>query len=115
MGTLLRWSIYLPLAVLIIWFALANRGSVTISLDALQTGDLAAYRFEAPLFLVVMAAMAIGVVAGGLASWLSHGSVRRSARLARAEAKRAQDELDKLRRQALAELPSANTAKRTTG
>ena len=111
MRSLLRWTIYLPLAVAILWFALANRGSVEISLDALRTGDLADYTFRAPLFLVVMAAMAIGVLAGGTASWLSHSGVRRAARLARADAAKAQSELDKMRAAALANLPSAVTKK----
>lgn len=107
MRSLLRWTIYLPLGLAILWFALANRGSVQISLDALQTGDLADYTFQAPLFLVVIGAMAIGVLAGGMASWLSHAGVRRAARVARAEAARAQAELDKMRATALANLPSA--------
>jgi uncharacterized integral membrane protein len=115
MLSLLRWTVYLPLALLIIWFALANRGWVTISLDPSQTGEFAQYNFEAPLFLVVMASMAIGVFVGGLQSWVSHRSVRRAARLARTEAAKAQSEVEKLRQAALANLQSAAGAKRTAG
>jgi uncharacterized integral membrane protein len=114
MKSLLRWTIYLPLALAILWFAMANRGSVKISLDAFQTGDFADYEFSAPLFLVVMTAMAIGVLAGGLASYLSHAGVRRAARFARAEAAKAKSEVDKLRAEGLANLPSV-AAKRATG
>ena len=111
MRSVLRWAVYLPLALAILWFAMANRGSVPVSLDPFQTGNLAAYTFEVPLFLVVMAAMAIGVVAGGLASWLSHASVRRAARVARADAAKAKSELDKMRATALANLPGAAAKK----
>jgi hypothetical protein len=112
MISLLRWTVYLPLALLILWFALANRGWVKISLDASQTGEFAKYSFEAPLFLVVMTGMAIGVLAGGVACWFGHRSVRRAARVARAEAAKAQAEVEKLRQAALANLPSADGPRR---
>lgn len=116
MKSLLRWTVYLPLALLMLWFALANRGWVRISLDASQTGEFARYTFEAPLFLVVMTGMAIGVLAGGAACWLNHRGVRRDARIARAEAVKAQAEVEKLRQAALANLPgSGNGSKRFAG
>jgi hypothetical protein len=66
------------------------------------------------LFLVVLTAAALGVIAGGASSWLSHRQVRRVAKRALAEAAKAKEEVEQLRRQALASLPSApgqNTAR----
>ena len=114
MRSLLRLFVYLPLALLILFFALANRGSVKISLDPFPGGALTGPSFEAPLFLVVLTSAALGVVAGGASSWLSHRQVRRVAKRAVAEAAKAKDEVEQLRRQALASLPSAsgqNTAR----
>jgi len=70
--------ILVPLAALIVAFAVANRENVTISFD-----PFSAQRVDAvtqPLFVVILAALIIGVVIGGLASWLRHGKWRRLAR-----------------------------------
>jgi uncharacterized integral membrane protein len=70
--------ILVPLAALIVAFAVANRESVTISFD-----PFSAQRVDAvtqPLFVVILAALIVGVVIGGLASWLRHGKWRRLAR-----------------------------------
>jgi len=115
MRSLLRWTVYLPLALLILYFAMANRGSITISLDALKIGDLSKYSFQAPLFLVVLTATALGVLAGGASCWISHRGLRRDARIARADAAKAQGEIEKLRQQALANLPGAGGPKRLRG
>jgi uncharacterized integral membrane protein len=105
MRTLLRLIIFVPLGLLILFFAMANRTSVKISLDPFPEPDSGGLSFDAPLFLVVMASVAIGVLAGGVSSWLSHLSVRRAARQARAEAFRARGEMEELRQQALGSLP----------
>jgi uncharacterized integral membrane protein len=107
MRSLLRVIVYVPLGLLILFFALANRGSVKISLDPFPGGELGGASFEAPLFLVVLAAAALGVVAGGASSWLRHRQSRRIARQALSEAAKSKEEVEQLRRQALASLPSA--------
>jgi uncharacterized integral membrane protein len=118
MRSLLRLLVYVPLGLLILFFALANRGSVKISLDPFPGGELSGPSFEAPLFLVVLASVGLGVIAGGASSWLSHRQVRRFAKQAQAEAVKAKEEVERLRRQALASLPSASgqdLARRTNG
>ncbi len=111
MRSLLRLLVYIPLGLLILYFALANRGSVKISLDPFPGGEASALSFEAPLFLVVLTAVAIGVIAGGASSWLTHAPLRRTARQARAEASKARSEVEQLRQQTLANLPSAGVGK----
>ena len=105
MKSVLRIIVFVPLALIILFFAMANRGSVRIGLDPFAPPD-GGLSFEAPMFLVVLASMALGVLAGGVSSWLGHLSVRRAAKVARAEARKTRIEIEKLRQQALAELPS---------
>ena len=55
--------------------------------------------------------MALGVLAGGASTWVSHLPVRRAAKVARAEVKKTKVEIDKLRQQALSSLPTEPDAK----
>lgn len=92
----LKALILLPVALVIILLAVANRSPVLLSLDPFAKGapDIA---FSVPLYGVIFAAVAIGVVIGGIGTWLSAGSTRRAARLSRREAKRLRQETDRLR------------------
>lgn len=87
MKTLLRLIIFLPLGLVLIAFALANRHLVTVGIDpfaSLQpSGGMAL-----PLFVVVFATLMLGVLIGGFASWIGQGRHRRAARQARAEVER---------------------------
>jgi peptidoglycan biosynthesis protein MviN/MurJ (putative lipid II flippase) len=107
MKSILRVIVFVPLALVILFFSMANRGSVRIGLDPFASNDgSSGLSFEAPIFLVVLASMAIGVLAGGVSSWLGHLPVRRAAKVARAEARKTRVEIEKLRQQALASLPA---------
>jgi uncharacterized integral membrane protein len=112
MKAALRVLVYVPLGAMILLFALANHGLVKVSLDPFPNEEFQLGSFEAPLFLVVLAGMALGVLAGGFTSWLAHFSVRRAAKEARAELARARAETEDLRRQALTSLsPQASAAR----
>jgi uncharacterized integral membrane protein len=111
MKSILRVIVFVPLALIILFFSMANRGSVRIGLDPFAPSDGSGPSFEAPIFLVVLASMAIGVLAGGISSWLGHLSVRRAAKIARAEARKTRVEIEKLRQQALASLPADKRVK----
>ncbi|CCJ06700.1 LapA family protein [Methylocystis sp. SC2] len=111
MKSILRVIIFVPLALIILFFSMANRGLVRIGLDPFAPSDGSGPSFEAPIFLVVLASMAIGVLAGGISSWLGHLSVRRAAKVARAEARKTRVEIEKLRQQALASLPADKRVK----
>lgn len=92
----LKALILLPVALLVILLAIANRAPATLSLDPFAKGapELAV---TAPLYGLLLAAVALGVVIGGVGAWLSAGDRRRSGRAARREAKRLRTEADRLR------------------
>jgi uncharacterized integral membrane protein len=106
MKTVFRIIFFVPLALIILFFAMANRTPVQIGLDPFLAPGETGPSFEAPLFLVVLVSMALGVVAGGASTWVSHLPVRRAAKVARAEVKKTKVEIDKLRQQALSSLPA---------
>jgi uncharacterized integral membrane protein len=89
----LKYLIYIPVAALLIAFALANHEFVRVSLDPFTNRDNAALSFDAPLFVVMILAGMVGVVAGGLAVWFGQGRYRRAARRLRSEAERLKADL----------------------
>jgi hypothetical protein len=95
--------VLIPLAIVLIALSVANRHSVVFSLD--PVGTLPALAFTVPLFVLLFAALGIGVLAGGVATWLRQGRWRRLARQERAEAERLNAEAARLR-QRIAEIPA---------
>jgi uncharacterized integral membrane protein len=71
--------VLVPLAAIIIAFAVANRETVTVSFDPFSGNDPAA-TVSLPLFALVILLLIIGVLIGGLASWLRQGKWRGAAR-----------------------------------
>ena len=78
--------ILVPLAIIVIAFAVANRQIVTVSLDPFN-GTAPAASLTLPLFALVIVLLIIGVVIGGTAAWLRQGRWRRSARRLEREVK----------------------------
>ncbi|HEY6518064.1 MAG TPA: LapA family protein [Roseiarcus sp.] len=73
-------------AVILLGFAFANHHDVIVSFDPFAAIDNAALSFPVPLFVVVIVAAMLGVVAGAAATWLSQGRHRRASRQSRREA-----------------------------
>jgi uncharacterized integral membrane protein len=71
--------VLVPLAVVIIAFAVANRHSVMVSFDPFDASEPAG-AVTLPLFALIIVVLIIGVVIGGAASWLRQGKWRGSAR-----------------------------------
>jgi uncharacterized integral membrane protein len=69
--------IVLPLAILMIAFAVANRRIVTVSLDPFGGSDSGV---SLPLFVLIILLLIIGVLIGGLAAWVRQGKWRSAAR-----------------------------------
>jgi uncharacterized integral membrane protein len=77
--------ILVPLAIVIIAFAVANRQAVTLSFDPFSATAPAA-ALNVPLFVIVLVTLIVGVIVGGLAVRLGHGRWRRMARRLEREA-----------------------------
>jgi len=71
--------VLVPLAIIIVAFAVANRHLVTVSFDPFGGGEPAA-SVTLPLFALIIVLLIIGVAIGGFASWLRHGKWRGAAR-----------------------------------
>jgi uncharacterized integral membrane protein len=84
MRSLLNWVLFLPLALLIVIFAVVNRQAVTVVIDPFGS-DIPGLRFEAPLFAVLFLSLALGILIGGAVTWIRQGRHRRALRDARVE------------------------------
>src|SRR5690242_7251129 len=71
----LKALILLPIAILIILLAVANRAPVQLSLDPFSQ-DAPEIATNLPLFAVIFASVMVGIVIGGTATWLSQGKHR---------------------------------------
>ncbi len=89
-------------AIVFLAFAFANRHWVTVSFDPIAPGGVPALAIEAPLFVALIVAMMIGVVAGGATTWFAQGKHRRAARQNRAEADKWRAEAEAAKAHALA-------------
>ncbi len=96
---LIGWFVLVPLSVLLVLFALANRQVVHVGLDPFGREPALLPGFDIPLFGVIYAMLLAGVLLGGLAVWLTQGRHRRERRQFRREAERLGRELDGARRQ----------------
>ena len=85
---LAKFMVAAILAIVVLLFAFANRQLVSVSFDPFASVDASAFAIAAPLFLVLMATLIVGVVVGGASVWLSQGRFRRAARQSRAEVER---------------------------
>lgn len=94
----LKALILLPIAILIVLLAVANRAPVTLSLDPFSQ-DAPEFATQLPLFAVIFAAVMVGVLIGGTASWLAQGKTRKARRQFRREANQLRHETERLRTQ----------------
>lgn len=88
----LVWIITLPVALLVILFALMNRQEVTLSLWPLP------WDIAAPLFLFTLGAIVFGFFFGALSAYLSGATTRRKLRAANRALSDVKDELAILKR-----------------
>jgi uncharacterized integral membrane protein len=87
--------ILLPIAIVVIVLSVANREVVSFSLDPI--GDGAGWSVDAPFYVFLFAAVALGTVIGGVAAWIRQGRWRHAARIERANAERLRRETKDLR------------------
>lgn len=87
--------IVIPLAIVIVAFAVANRHGVTVSFDPLDAAN-PAFSITLPLFVVIFILLILGVIVGGIAAWLRQASWRRSARRLDSEVRQLREEIARL-------------------
>jgi uncharacterized integral membrane protein len=88
--------VVIPLGLIFIVFAVANRHLVTVSFDPFNSTD-PSVAVTLPLFVVIIGVAILGVVAGGSATWFRQRHWRRAARQHEADALAAKAQLADLR------------------
>jgi uncharacterized integral membrane protein len=105
----LKMLVAIPAALAIVLFAVANRQSVRVSFDPFSREAPAAF-IDVPLFAVALAALALGIVLGGVAAWLAQGHHRKAERQLKREVSRLANETASLKavtpESSLASLPA---------
>jgi len=76
--------VLVPLAIVLILFAIANREMITLSLDPFDA-TRPAFTYRMPLFFLIFILLFVGVLVGGTAAWLRQSKWRRVARRLRDE------------------------------
>ena len=92
--------VLIPLGVIFVVFAVANRHAVTVSFDPFNSTD-PSLGVRLPLFVVIIAVAILGVVAGGTATWFRQRHWRRAARQHQADAQQMRAQLSDLRANAM--------------
>jgi uncharacterized integral membrane protein len=90
------YLVLIPVGLIFVVFAVANRHLVTVSFDPFNAGD-PSVAVTLPLFVVIILMAILGVVAGGTATWFRQRHWRRAARQHEADARRARAQLADLR------------------
>ena len=72
-------AVFVPLAIVLVALAVANRGATAFTLDPFNPGN-PALTWQMPLFVLLFAAIAVGMIIGSLATWLKQGRYRKLAR-----------------------------------
>jgi uncharacterized integral membrane protein len=98
MRQFLKALVLLPVGVAVVLLAIANRKPVTLSFDPF-TPEGPQFSWTLPLFALMFLCLMLGVLIGGVASWLAQAKHRRLERRYRREARRLRDERERLRAQ----------------
>jgi uncharacterized integral membrane protein len=96
MRKFLTGLVLIPLALIFVVFAVANRHWVTVSFDPFNSAD-PSVAVTLPLFVLIIVVAILGVLAGGTATWFRQRHWRRAARQHEANARQAQADLAALR------------------
>jgi uncharacterized integral membrane protein len=88
--------VLIPLGLVFVIFAVANRHLVTVSFDPFNSID-PSIAVRLPLFVVIIVVAILGVAAGGSATWFRQRHWRRAGRQHEADARQARAQLDDLR------------------
>jgi len=113
MRAFLKALIAVPVAILVVLLAVANRTPVLLTFDPF-TKEAPQFSVTLPLWVILFGAVTLGVIFGGVMSWLAQAKHRRAERRFKQEARRLRTEAERLRQQAgpsgLTALPAPSRA-----
>jgi uncharacterized integral membrane protein len=85
--------ILVPLTLVLVMFAVANRETITVGFDPFDTAH-PAFALQLPLYVLVFVLVGLGVLIGGMAAWLRQHKWRARARRAEVEARQLRARVD---------------------
>lgn len=95
-----------PALVLALVVAIANRTAVTLSVDPFSA-ETPVIAFDVPLYIVIFAALLVGVLIGGTSAWAGQTGWRKKARKSEREVKQLAKDIE---RREVAENETGNPA-----
>lgn len=107
-----QFIIFAPVAVVLIALSVANRQTITLSLDPFSKTE-PWLEVNVPAYWLIFGGLIIGIVIGGMVSWIKQGKFRKEAREQRYQAAKARHEAKKIKQQANALQKAALPAPRT--
>ncbi len=96
MASFIKGIILLPIAIIVVLLAVANRHPVLLSFDPFSA-EVPEISVTLPLFAIVFAAVMLGVVIGGIGAWFAQADNRRARRQAAREVSRLRVEVERAR------------------
>ncbi len=105
---ILSLLIAFPLGAILVAIAVSNRQSVALILDPFRP-ETPALSIELPFYAYLMGALVIGVILGGVATWMGQSRWRQTARAQGQRAARWQAEADRLAREREAATTSSSS------
>lgn len=92
MRKIIRYIFLIPIFIIVVALAVANRTPVSFSLNPFDPGHPVFTFQEIPLFFLLFCALLAGILLGGISSWRAQGKWRRRARKSQHEVKILQNE-----------------------
>ena len=93
MRKFVTFVILVPLTIVIVAFAVANREIIAVSFDPFDSTQ-PAHAIKMPLFILIFVLVIVGAVVGGVSAWLKQHKWRTRARRAETEARELRAALD---------------------
>jgi uncharacterized integral membrane protein len=91
MNRILTWVVFVPVAIVLVALAVANRAPAAFTIDPFNPGN-PGLTVALPLFVYLFAALGIGLIVGSVATWLRQGHYRKAARDSQAEVRALRDQ-----------------------
>ncbi len=101
--------ILFAIAVVLVPLSVANRHTVSLSLNPFDPTDPRLTVTDIPLFWIIFASLGCGIIVGGLGAWAKQGRWRKEARVKRREADKWHKEADQLREMGASGQSAQNT------